>query len=73
MVDIDAAILSSASYRWLKVARIVGDVSGRFEEAERETKLKVIAERVRALVDAGRLESQGDLSHWRYSEVRLPN
>jgi hypothetical protein len=31
-----------------------------------------IAERICALVEAGRLEAQGDLSKWRHSEVRLP-
>jgi hypothetical protein len=31
-----------------------------------------IAGRIRALVDEGKLEAQGNLSRWRYSEVRLP-
>jgi len=31
------------------------------------------AERIRALADFGRLESQGNLSYMRFSEVRLPN
>ena len=72
MIDIDAAMLSSASHRWLKAARIVGQVSDHFDEAERGAKLEIIAGRLRELVDAGLLESQGDLSRWRYSEVRLP-
>ena len=30
------------------------------------------AQRVLSLVDAGRLEAQGDLKYLRFSEVRLP-
>ena len=32
---------------------------------------EMFAARVQVLVDAGRLESQGDLRKWRHSEVRL--
>jgi hypothetical protein len=32
----------------------------------------IIAERVSALVQGGQLEAQGNLSHWRQSEVKLP-
>jgi hypothetical protein len=32
----------------------------------------MIAARIAALVAAGRLASQGDISRWRHSEVRLP-
>jgi hypothetical protein len=64
---LDALILSFARERWLKVARIIGQVSERTGE---ETKLDAIAIRIRALVDDGRLEAKGDLSRWRYSEVR---
>jgi hypothetical protein len=31
-----------------------------------------LAARVAALVEAGKLEAQGDLKEWRFSEVRLP-
>jgi hypothetical protein len=31
----------------------------------------VLGVRLQALAEAGRLESQGDLRKWRYSEVRL--
>ena len=33
---------------------------------------EMIAQRLEALVQAGRLASQGELSRWRHSEVRLP-
>jgi Protein of unknown function len=66
---LDMLILSSASERWQKVARIVALVSDR---ASDETKLDAIADRIQALVDDGKLQAEGDLSRWRYSEVRLP-
>jgi hypothetical protein len=64
---LDALILSFAGERWLKVARIIGQVSERTDE---ETELDAIAIRIHALVDDGKLEAKGDLSRWRYSEVR---
>jgi hypothetical protein len=66
---LDALILSLTSERWLKVARIIGQVSQAMGE---ETKLDAIAIRIRALVDEDKLEAKGDLSRWGYSEVRLP-
>lgn len=56
---LDALILSFTSVRWLKVARIIGQVSERTGE---ETKLDAIVIRIRALVDDGKLEAKGDLS-----------
>ena len=32
-----------------------------------------VAERICALVEGGQLEAQGNLSRWRYSEVKLPD
>ncbi len=66
---LDALILSFTSERWLKVARIIGQVSERTGE---ETRLDTIAARIRTLVDEGKLEAKGDVSRWRYSEVRRP-
>jgi hypothetical protein len=62
---LDALILSFASERRLKVARIIGQVSERTGE---ETQLNTIAARIRALVDEGKLEAKGDVSRWRNSE-----
>jgi len=64
---LDTLILSFTGERWLKVARIIGKVSQAIGE---ETKLDAIAVRIRALVDAGKLEAKGDLSRWGYSGVR---
>lgn len=63
----DALILSSASERWQKVAKIITVVADRLDDG---TNLDTIAARIRALADEGRLEAKGDLSQWRFSEVR---
>jgi hypothetical protein len=69
--DVDRLILSFAQVQWRKVATIISkavDASGR---GRGDAELHAVAERVRALVEDGRLEAQGDLSKWRHSEVRL--
>lgn len=53
---------------WLKVARIIGRVSDRVPNGPH---FEEIAARIQALVDQGKLEAKGDLSHWRYGEARL--
>lgn len=67
---VDSLILSSASERWQKVAKIIAVVSDRAGDG---TNFDAIAARVRALVNDGNLEVKGDLSRWGYSEVRLPH
>lgn len=67
--DLDSAILAECSPHFLKVARIIGDVRVRLEPAEINPEL---IDRIIALVEAGRLEGDGNLTRWRYSEVRLP-
>jgi hypothetical protein len=37
-----------------------------------DAELHEVAQRIRAPVEDGRLEAQGDRSKWRHSEVRLP-
>ena len=73
--EIDKAILSVVEDRWLKVARIVGDVAKRLNLDWHRDKeqIDLVLERIQALVSEGRLFSQGDLSRPRYSEVRLPD
>jgi hypothetical protein len=66
--DIDAAILSAASDQWKKVAMIIATVVHRHKLA---AEYALIAQRIVDLVNSGRLESQGNLSNWRGSEVRL--
>jgi len=64
---IDGLILSSASERWQKVAKIIRLVS---ERAADETKFEMIAERIRSLVAEGKLQGTGDLTRWTHSEIR---
>jgi hypothetical protein len=65
---LDALILTCASERWQKVARMIAQVADR---ARPGTNFDTVAARIRALVDDGNLEAKGDLSRWGHSEVRL--
>jgi uncharacterized protein DUF3658/uncharacterized protein DUF1835 len=67
----DDELLSYAVPTWRKVARIVGEALANQEEIHRCDDL-LLAARVRALANAGRLEARGNPLKIRYSEVRLP-
>ncbi len=69
--DYDEALLQQATERWQKAAKIIGQVMMSIGENEWPGDT-YLAERLQALVTAGKLESQGDLSRIRFSEVRLP-
>ena len=71
--EIDEAVLSCALPRWQKVAVIVGCVMDKVSVKYPQFSDSFYAERVRALAEQGRLESQGDLSYMRFSEVKLPS
>jgi hypothetical protein len=64
---LDSLILSSASNRWQKVAKIIALVS---EHQSNTADIAAVETRIRALVKDGKLEAKGDLSQWRFSEVR---
>jgi hypothetical protein len=71
---IDEAILSVTQPHWRKIAMIIGKAAvvegvGVTDDDEGH---EIIAARIEALVDEGRLVAQGNLKKWRYSEVRLP-
>lgn len=68
---IDHLILKSCSQYYLKVARIIVDVCGALGKDATDENGAVIEQRIRALIDRGQLEADGDLSQWRYSEIRL--
>ena len=68
---IDAIVLSRAQPNWRKVAMIISKVTRRAGRDDEDI-ANAVAARIVALVAAGRLEAQGDLSEWRFSEVRLP-
>ena len=72
--DIDSALLAVAEAHWRKVAMIILKTAERLgpDLPEGDAGYSMIAARIAALVAAGRLASQGDISRWRHSEVRLP-
>jgi len=74
--EIDRLILLVAKDQWRKVAMIISQVLRASEHEADNTSLDVladaIADRVQHLAVEGKLQSQGDLSRWRHSEVRLP-
>lgn len=67
----DAMLLESASRTWRKSARVVGECLLRNWRPYIQVHDMMLARRLRALVDAGRLEAQGDLCDLLASEVRL--
>jgi hypothetical protein len=84
---VDQSILASCKPRFLKVARIIVDVATALKvpkplverlfiddapEKPMGTEIDFIADRIKALVEAEKLESQGNLYRWRFSEIRLP-
>jgi hypothetical protein len=68
--DLDALIFAETDKHWLKVARIVGNVFQMLETRCIRLPMDIIAARIAKLVEVGRLESQGNLTMWRHSEVR---
>ncbi len=71
--DIDDAILSCATSHWQKVARMVSLAEKNLASKYPQFSYSLYAERIRFLAVEGLLESQGDLSFMRFSEVRLPH
>ena len=71
--SLDVLILSQLQQHWLKTARIIVTVLEELgpDLADEEAADRV-AQRIVELAQAGQLESRGDLSNWRRSEVRLP-
>jgi hypothetical protein len=74
--QIDQLLLAFCDTRWRKVARIIGNSMKILSECRIRpsgTLAKIIDMRMAALVANGRLEAQGNIRKWRYSEVRLPD
>jgi len=71
---IDDAILAAVEASWKKVAMIIVEVSGNLggDLPEGDAGYDLVARRIEALARDGRLAVQGDIKHWRHSEVRLP-
>jgi len=69
--ELDQLILSALEPNWRKTARVVGDLVLRCKVLAWPVDAEMLAARVQALAEAGRIESAGDLRAWRHSEVRL--
>lgn len=70
--EIDELILRLARPRWQKMAMIAGKALNEFRARQLDANEHAVAERVRAMVEAGRLAAQGNISCLRRSEIRLP-
>jgi len=70
----DSLLMSHATDDWQKVARIVGEgLAAEWDDGVFQTGDLVLAARVNALVECGRLECRGkNPLEMRFSEVRLP-
>jgi Protein of unknown function len=68
---IDQTILAHCKSQFRKVARIVGDVAIALK-VPMDVEKDFIADRIKALVNDEKLQSQGNLDRWRFSEIRLP-
>lgn len=69
---IDSVLLAACARSWRKVARIAAAAMTDGPQELADVPAGFFARRVKALVQSGRLESQGDLDYMRFSEVRLP-
>ena len=68
----DRLILSVAKPKWQKVAMVIVKARMIAEKTNFKMSDSALAARINALCMEGRLGSQGNLSRWRHSEVRLP-
>ena len=67
---IDKALLANTCDKWRKVARVVGTTMTELPSRVEGIPDVYYSQRVQKLVKEGLLESQGNLSYMRYSEVR---
>jgi hypothetical protein len=70
--EIDQLVLSLAHGRWEKMAMIIAKTLIAFEARQVDASEHAIADRIRAMVEGGRLIVQGNISCWRRCELRLP-
>ena len=69
--EIDEKLVSFATNRWQKVAKIVGMTVQNLQSRVIGIPDVYYAQRVSKLVKNGVLESQGNLQYMRFSEIRL--
>jgi hypothetical protein len=68
---IDATLLSECASSWRKVARVIGTAMRSLQHQFPDIPDGYYAQRVVLLVNSGSLESQGNVDHMRFSEIRL--
>jgi hypothetical protein len=69
--DLDTIIFSALTSRLQKTAMVISEALKRCETLALPVDAEVVGVRIQALAEAERLEGEGDLRKWRYSEVRL--
>lgn len=69
--ELDRMILSAMRLRWRKVAMIVMMVGQECKAKGIDISYEDIADRIVVLDVAGMINSRGDLTQWRHSEVCL--
>jgi hypothetical protein len=69
---IDKALFANASTQWRKMARVIASAMEDNFDLIKGVPDIFYAHRLRKFVENGQLESQGDLNHMRFCEVRLP-
>jgi hypothetical protein len=69
--QLDKMILSFVKTDWRKTAFIIVKVLHECEDKKISITDDVIFNRIASLCDSGTLDSQGKLSEWRHSEIRL--
>ena len=69
---LDKFVLDAVDSNWQKVAMVVAkaltDHDLKFPESDDDAEF--VASRIRQLVQTGQLEASGDISDWRFSEIR---
>lgn len=70
--EMDRVLLTQATQSWRKVVRIVSGAISELSKRLPGVPDIYYAQRVRHLVEVGKLESEGDLRFMGRSEVRLP-
>lgn len=70
---IDDALLANTCDKWRKVARVVGTTMMELPCRIEGVPDLYYSQRIKRIVEDGLLESQGNLSYMRYSEVRRPD
>lgn len=69
---VDDALFANTGDEWRKVARVVGTTMMELPCRVEGIPDAYYSQRIRKLVNDGLLESQGNLSYMRYSEIRRP-